>query len=121
MKVPHGPEVAFGENVGVDHEERLGEPVSDQRKRPHRAERARLLEVLDAHTEARPVAQPFPDHLGLVVDRDDDVHQPRLAQALDEQLTQRSPADAQQRLGHRLGKRAKPATLAPRHDHRSIG
>ena len=68
---PHGAEVALGQDVGVHHEEGLVETIPHEQERAHRAERLRLLHILDGDTEPLAITQTRAGHVGLVVKRDE--------------------------------------------------
>ena len=121
MKVEHRAEIALGEDVAVDEEERRGERLGQQREAAGGPERNLLADVADAHTQARAVAEVRLDHFRFVVDREEDLLHAGRPQPLDEDLQQRLAAHAQQRLGHGVGERTQARPEAARHQHRRVG
>ena len=119
--LPHRAEVALREDVAVDDEERRRRRRRQQGERAHRAARLGLQHVPDADAESRAVAEALADHVGLVMQREHNIRDPRLPQPLDEDLEQRLAPDAEQRLGRVVGERPQPLALAAGHDHRAGG
>ena len=74
-----------------------------------------LNDVLDAHAEARPVADRLPDLLaGLRGDDDADIPHPRRRHRFDPVEQHRLVGDGHELLGARMGDRAQTRALAPR-------
>ena len=121
VKLPHRAKVAPGQDIGIDHEEGLAQPLPEEEEGAHRAQRRGLEGVADANAEAGAVAEPLPDHLRLVVEGDGDVGDPRLAQALDHDLDERSAAHEDEGLGRGLRERPEPPPFPARHDHGGSG
>ena len=91
-----------------------------QRQRAAGAERLLLGQILDPDAEARAVAEVIFDHVPEVVDREKDPPHALADEMKHDPLEDRSPRDAQHRLGQLIGQRRQSLTAATGHDHRPV-
>jgi len=106
-----------GEDVAVEHDDRLVRAAAQQRggvpDAAAGAERLRLVDVVDRQAELGAVAECLGEHLGPVGGRQHHVRDPALRRHRQLVREERHPGRGQQRLGGRQGEGAQPGAFTP--------
>jgi hypothetical protein len=117
VQVDLGGQVMPGEDVAVEHDDRLVRAAAQQRRRvPDPAAGAEwlgLVDVVDRQAELRAVAECLGEHLGSVGGRQHDVRDSVLGRHRQLVREERHPGRGQQRLGRGQGEGAQPGAFTP--------
>lgn len=116
MEVEEGAVVDRGEDVAVGDDHGQGRRGPEESERACSSQPFRFVDVLDIGAEGRAIAKVVLDHLGLVVDRDEDVAKTLLHDVADDGLEQRPAADIEHRLRQVACQRARAFAEAACHD-----